>query len=45
MGSDIWIVGEQREGHLRRITLELLSEGRRLADLTQGKLWAVMLGE
>ena len=45
MGSDIGIVGEQREGHLRRITLELLSEGRRLADLTQGKLWAVMLGE
>jgi len=42
---DIWVVGEHRQGHLRRITLELISEGRRLADKVQGRLSAVLLGE
>jgi len=45
MNSDIWVVVEHREGRLRRVSLELVSEGRRLADRTKGRLSAVMLGE
>lgn len=45
MDSEIWVVIEEKEGHLRRVALELLSEGRRLADRIQGKVVAVMLGE
>lgn len=45
MDSDIWVVVEHRDGHLRRMTLELMSEGRRLADKIKGRLLAVMLGE
>jgi len=45
MSSEVWVVGEHRGGHLRRITLELISEGRRLADRTEGRLSAILLGE
>jgi electron transfer flavoprotein alpha subunit len=45
MSSEVWVVGEHRGGHLRRITLELISEGRRLADGAKGRLSAILLGE
>jgi len=45
MNAEIWVVGEHREGHLRRISLELVSEGRRMADRAQGRLTAVLMGE
>ena len=30
--QDIWVIGEQREGKLHPVTLELIGEGRKLAD-------------
>ncbi|MGE4272562.1 MAG: electron transfer flavoprotein subunit alpha/FixB family protein [Desulfitobacterium sp.] len=42
--KEIWIVAEHRGGELREITLEMLREGRKLADKTARKLCAVLLG-
>lgn len=42
--SDVLIFSEQREGKLKKASLEAISEGRRLADKTGGKLIAVLLG-
>jgi electron transfer flavoprotein alpha subunit len=44
MAEGIWIVAEQREGDLRKISYELVSEGRRLADQLGQPLTAVLLG-
>jgi electron transfer flavoprotein alpha subunit len=41
----IWIVAEHLHGHFRRGTLELLGEGRRLADKLGVELAAVLLGD
>ncbi|MFZ2957295.1 MAG: electron transfer flavoprotein subunit alpha/FixB family protein [Candidatus Ozemobacteraceae bacterium] len=41
---NIWILGEQRDGHVESITHELLTRGRELADKRQGTLTAVILG-
>jgi len=43
--SGVWIVAERWGGRLRRISLELAGEGRRLADQQGGKLTAVIWGE
>ena len=40
----IWVFAEQREGKLQKVSLELLGEGRRLADELGVKLTAVLLG-
>jgi len=45
MSQGIWIFAEQHDGELRKVTLELLSEGRKLADNTNQELAAVLLGE
>ncbi|MBP1759526.1 MAG: fixB 1 [Firmicutes bacterium] len=42
--KEIWIVAEHRGGELREITLEMLREGRKLADKAAGKLCTVLLG-
>ena len=44
MTQGIWIVAEQREGELRKISYELVSEGRRLADQLGQPLTALLLG-
>lgn len=45
MGKGIWVFAEQKDGELRKVTLELLSEGRKLANTTGQELVAVLLGE
>ncbi len=44
MEKGVWTIAEQREGKLRKISLEAVSEGRRLADKLGGPLTAVLLG-
>jgi len=44
MDRGIWIVVEQRKERLERISLELISGGRKLADKLGKKLFAVVLG-
>ncbi|MFB0520595.1 MAG: electron transfer flavoprotein subunit alpha/FixB family protein [Desulfatiglandales bacterium] len=44
MAQGIWIVTEHREGELRKISFELVSEGRRLADKMGQSVTAILLG-
>jgi len=44
MAQGIWIVAEQREGELRKISFELVSEARRLADKMGQPVAAILLG-
>jgi electron transfer flavoprotein alpha subunit len=44
MAQGILIIAEQRGGTLRKISFELASEGRRLADQSGQSLSAVVLG-
>jgi len=44
MAQGIWIIAEQREGELRKISFELTSEARRLADQMGQSVTAVLLG-
>ena len=43
--SNVWVFCEQRGGKLRPTTLELISEGRKLADELGVKLCGVLLGD
>jgi len=40
----VWVFAEQREGKLVSVGLELLGEGRKLADLRKAELCAVLIG-
>ena len=44
MAQGVWTIAEQREGTLRKITYEMVSEGRRLADALGQELTTVLLG-
>lgn len=44
MIQTVWAVAEHRGGEFRKITFELASEGRRLADALGARLTAVVLG-
>lgn len=44
MVQAVWTIAEQRDGEFRKITFEVVSEGRRLADALGGDLTAVVLG-
>ncbi len=44
MAKNICTVAEQRNGELRKITYEVISEARRLADRTGGKVVTFLLG-
>jgi len=44
MANGIWIIAEQRGGNLRKISYELTSEGRRLADQSGQPLAAIVVG-
>ena len=41
---EVWVFAEQREGRIMPVVLELLGEGRRLADALGTKLCAVLCG-
>jgi electron transfer flavoprotein alpha subunit len=44
MAQGVWVVAEERDGEIRKITYEMVSEGRRLADALGQELTVVLLG-
>lgn len=44
MAQGVWTIAEQRDGEIRKITYEITSEGRRLADALGTHLSVVLLG-
>jgi len=40
----VWVFAEQREGNLLNVAIELVGEGRKIADALETKLTAVLLG-
>jgi electron transfer flavoprotein alpha subunit len=40
----VWVFAEQRDGHLQKVSMELLGKGREIADKLGVKLTAVLLG-
>ena len=44
MAQGVMAIAEQRDGELRKISYEMVSEGRRLADGLGQSLTAVLLG-
>jgi len=44
MAQGVWTIVEQRDGEIRKITYEIVSEGRRLADELGQALTVVLLG-
>ncbi|MGE5551330.1 MAG: FAD-binding protein [Bacteroidota bacterium] len=43
--TGVWVYAEQRHGHLADVALELLGEGRQLAETVKQPLAAVLLGQ
>jgi electron transfer flavoprotein alpha subunit len=43
--KDVWVFGEQKNGEPANVALELLGEGRKLADQLNVKLAAVLMGD
>lgn len=43
--NGVWVFAEQRNGELQKVSLELLGEGRKIADKLGVKLTALLLGE
>ena len=43
--KDVWVFAEQRDGKLMGVSIELLGEGKRLADEIGCKICAVLCGE
>ncbi|MBS4804474.1 MAG: electron transfer flavoprotein subunit alpha/FixB family protein [Clostridium sp.] len=41
----VWVFAEQREGELQKVSLELLGEGRKIADKLGVKLTALLIGD
>ncbi|MGE4540681.1 MAG: electron transfer flavoprotein subunit alpha/FixB family protein [Bacteroidales bacterium] len=41
---DVWVIGEQRDGLVQDVTIELMGEGRKLADKLKKKLAVVIVG-
>ena len=44
MAQGVWTIAEQRDGEIRKITYEIVSEGRRLADILGQELTVILLG-
>jgi len=40
----VWVIAEQRDGHLQKVALELLGKGRELSEKLGVKLTAVLVG-
>ncbi|MCG8400892.1 MAG: electron transfer flavoprotein subunit alpha/FixB family protein [Firmicutes bacterium] len=45
MSKGIWVFAEQREGQIKKVVGELLSEGRKIADQLGEELAAVLVGK
>ena len=45
MAEGVMVIAEQRDGELRKVSYEVVSEGKRLADKMGWKVTAVLLGE
>lgn len=45
MAKGIWIFAEQRDGQFKKVTFELISEGRKVADQLGEELCAVLVGK
>lgn len=43
--NGVWVFAEQRDGELQKVSLEILGEGRKLADKLGTKLTALILGD
>lgn len=43
--NDVWVIGEQRQGKIHPVTLELIGEGRKLANQLNKKLVVVLSGK
>lgn len=43
--KDVWVFGEQKDGEAANVAMELLGEGRKLADQLNVKLAAVLMGK
>ncbi|SPD74197.1 Electron transfer flavoprotein subunit alpha [uncultured Desulfobacterium sp.] len=44
MAQGVWTIAEQRDGELRKVTYEIVSEARRLADALGQEVTVVLLG-
>lgn len=44
MAQGVWTIAEQRDGEIRKVTYEVISEGRRIADTLGQDLTVVLLG-
>ncbi|MEM6455177.1 MAG: electron transfer flavoprotein subunit alpha/FixB family protein [Acidobacteriota bacterium] len=44
MGNDVWVILQQREGALHRMSIEAIGVGQKLAATTGGQVIAVLLG-
>jgi len=44
MGKGIWVFAEVKEGNIRKVTFELLSQGKKMAEKLGEELVAVLLG-
>lgn len=44
MGKGIWVFAEIKEGNIRKVTFELLSQGRKMAEKLGEELVAILLG-
>ena len=42
--NGVWVFAEQREGQLQKVSVELLGEGRKIADKLGSKLTALLIG-
>ncbi|MGO1372185.1 MAG: electron transfer flavoprotein subunit alpha/FixB family protein [Senegalia sp. (in: firmicutes)] len=42
--KNVWVFAEQRQGKIMKVAIELLGEGRKLAEKTDSKLCAILLG-
>lgn len=43
--SGIWVIGEQRDQNLRKVSFELLAQGRKIADQWGEELNVILLGD
>jgi len=42
---NVWVIAEQRDGRVKRVTYELLGAARTLADTRGADVWCVLLGD
>ena len=40
----VWVFAEQRDGHLEKVSLEILGEGKKIAEKLGVKITALLMG-